>query len=672
MVDVGQLYRQTEGNPFYVTEVLANPGGGIPINVREAVLARAARLSGAGYAVLEAAAIIGRRVAPWLLTAVAGEQAHAAEECMAVGMLVAQEDELAFRHDLAHSTILEAISLPRKQALHRLVLDALKSTPVGRSNLARLAHHAEGAGDREAVLVFAPNAARIASENDAHRAAAALYSLALRYAEDLPPGERAQLLEQHGRACEFIQEQPEAIDSYRTAAELWHQDGNRLKYGYLLSRQASVLSMAGDRDEAGEIIDRAIAVLESLPRGPELAYAYRNKALHHTYLGENPQAIAMADKTLALAKQLGDAYLSILAREAVGMCWLAVDHARGLEYLEETLSLALDNQIEGRVGALYGNMSMAYVDVYHFDRAERLIAEGIAYATERDLDTVRFFMRTWQAIAHFYQGRWDKASEGIDEVLRRPGLASISRIPALAVLGRLRARRGDPGSEDALDEALKIATWRRNFQRSGVVRTARAEAAWLAGQHEGTLEEARAAYDMTLNNKQAGFAAELAFWQWRAGEPVETYDWMLQAYTLHIAGDWQAAAEEWAHLGCPYEQARALADGDTSAQLKALEIFERLGARTDSENLRDKLRAADAVGIPQQPRAATLENPFHLTNRQVEVLKLLIEGLSNAEIAARLHISPKTAEHHVSAVLAKLNVSSRKDAAELGKSSKAF
>jgi DNA-binding NarL/FixJ family response regulator len=142
-------------------------------------------------------------------------------------------------------------------------------------------------------------------------------------------------------------------------------------------------------------------------------------------------------------------------------------------------------------------------------------------------------------------------------------------------------------------------------------------------------------------------------------------EWTAKPFALHIAGDWRAAAQEWQQLDCPYEQARALADGDITAQTTALEIFDRLGARPAADDLREKMRATGVFNIPRGPRPATRENPFGLTARQVDVLRLLAEGLSNGEIAARLHLSPKTVDHHVSAVLAKLDVHSREAAAEL-------
>jgi DNA-binding CsgD family transcriptional regulator len=242
--------------------------------------------------------------------------------------------------------------------------------------------------------------------------------------------------------------------------------------------------------------------------------------------------------------------------------------------------------------------------------------------------------------------------------------STSGQIPALVALGRVRARRGDPGAEEALEEVLALVIKMGNLQFIGIPRAARAEAAWLAGDRGLTLEHARAAYDIVVGKHHPWLTGELAFW--RAGDDVQPLpEWTAKPFALHITGDWRAAADEWQRLGCPYEHARALADGDHEAQLAALEIFDHLGARPAADELREKMRAAGARNIPRGPRSATRENPFGLTDRQMEILGLLVEDLTNADIAARLHLSSKTVDHHVSAVLAKLDVHSREEAAKL-------
>ena len=135
-----------------------------------------------------------------------------------------------------------------------------------------------------------------------------------------------------------------------------------------------------------------------------------------------------------------------------------------------------------------------------------------------------------------------------------------------------------------------------------------------------------------------------------------------EPYVLQCAGDWQSAAAAWERLGCPYEQALALAEGDTKARRAAFEIFDRLGARATAERLKQQLGAEHTQGIPRGPRPSTRCNPAGLTNQQLEVLQLVTDGLRNAEIAETLQITPKTVEHHVSAVLTKLHVRSRAQA----------
>jgi DNA-binding NarL/FixJ family response regulator len=66
--------------------------------------------------------------------------------------------------------------------------------------------------------------------------------------------------------------------------------------------------------------------------------------------------------------------------------------------------------------------------------------------------------------------------------------------------------------------------------------------------------------------------------------------------------------------------------------------------------------------VPARRRSSTLTNPVGLTARQVEVLRLLDDGLTNAELAERLYLSVKTVDHHVSAILTKLDVTKRRDA----------
>jgi DNA-binding CsgD family transcriptional regulator len=135
-------------------------------------------------------------------------------------------------------------------------------------------------------------------------------------------------------------------------------------------------------------------------------------------------------------------------------------------------------------------------------------------------------------------------------------------------------------------------------------------------------------------------------------------------YRLQVAGDGQEAARLWASLGCPYEAALALHDtGQEAALRQALKIFTGLGAPAAAQLTRHKMRRLGVRSIPAGPRTATRSDPLGLTRREREVLDLISAGHSNAEIAAKLFLSAKTVDHHVSAVLAKLGTPTREAAA---------
>jgi DNA-binding CsgD family transcriptional regulator len=247
-------------------------------------------------------------------------------------------------------------------------------------------------------------------------------------------------------------------------------------------------------------------------------------------------------------------------------------------------------------------------------------------------------------------------------VLAREAMGSTNRVMALVALGRLRTRRGDAGIWDILDEALALAARSGTLQRIAPVRGARAEAAYFAGDLECTAHQANAALPLALDKGHPWFIGELAFWLWKAGALREVPALCAQPYALQIAGRWREAAAAWERLGCPYEEARALADGDEPAQRRALSLLDTLGAKPLAEHLRRRMRDAGVRAVPRGPRPTTRQNAAGLTVRELEVLGLLAEGRQNAQIAARLSRSSRTVDHHLASILAKLDTPTRRDA----------
>jgi DNA-binding CsgD family transcriptional regulator len=666
-LDAGALYRQTGGNPFFVTEVLASSETAIPATIREAVLARTARLSPDGRAALEAAAVIGQRMESWLLEIVLQDGAAAVAECLAAGVLLIQDDQLAFRHELTRQTILAAISPLRRRALHRQVLKILQQAPESDKYLARLAHHAEASGDRKAVLAFAPQAARQALAARAHREAAALYALAVEVAGELPLDQQAVLYEGLARASDVIDQREQALAAQRQAIQIWHRLGEPLKEGTNYFFLVAKLIGMGRNAEAEQAAAAALALFETANSPAHLALAYQNQATLRLFSSDHAEAIRWIEKMLVLPGVTTNTGAMIRARTTLGAARMFLDYAHGCQLLEQLAEdcLGMGDPIQAANALVHLTVNSA--ELHHFAIAERYLKTAVAQTSEADVELLRLLLLAEKAHIDLVMGRWTAAADTAGAVLQRPGISVVTRSKALIPLARVRSRRGDPGVWPALDEALALADHAGTLLRLGPARAARAEAAWLAGDPDRAQREARAAYALAVEKQHPWFAGELAYWRWRAGEQIKPPEWLAPPYRLEIEGRWRAAVEEWARLGCVYEQARALSGGDPPAQAAALKIFERLGARPDADFLRQRLQAAGIAAVPVRPRAATRENPFGLTRRQLEVLALLIEGLSNAEIAERLHISAKTAGHHVAAVLSKLDVHSREAAARLAR-----
>jgi ATP/maltotriose-dependent transcriptional regulator MalT len=658
---IDDIYEVTGGNPFFVTEALANKDGGIPSTVRDAVLSRAARLSAASRPVLEIVSVVPARTQMWLLADTISPDAASLEECVETGMLRYEADAIAFRHELARRAIEDALAAPRRQRLHALVLRSLTNRGP-EALLARIVHHAGQAGDSEAVLNYAPAAARQAAALSAHREAASHYQIALQYAGGLTPDERAELFEHRSYECYLTDQCTDALQARREALKIWRQQGNPLREGDNLRWMSRINWYLGRRTDAEVFGNEAVTVLEKLQPGPQLAMAYSNRSQLHMLADDKEQAVEWGSRAIELAKSLGAAEILVHALTNVGTAEYHAGDDAGRIKLEESLSLALSNNFQEHAARAFTNLGAISVRARSYEVAMRHLDTGIAYTTEHDLSSWKLYMAAWRARAYFEQGDWDKAADDADSVLSAYRVSAITKICALAVLGHLRLRRGDPHDAGPLTEAAELAMQTRELQRVAPVASARAESAWFKGDLQAVVNEARLVLDMARGNGDPWVRGEFVFWMWRAGDAKGPAENIAAPYKLQMSGNWRAAADAWRQIGCPYEQAMALGDGDESAQKSALVIFERLGAVPAGERLRQTLRSTGARGIPRGPRPATRENPAGLTTRQMDVLALMGEGIGNAEIAERLFISTRTVDHHVSTILAKMDARTRAEA----------
>lgn len=656
------LYRVTGGNPFFVTEVIASDEEGVPETVRDAVLARAARLSPHGHAILELAAVVPARTELWLIETILPQSSSAVEECIRTGVLRPEPDAVAYRHELARLAVESTLPRPRLKELHAEVLRVLLEQGDALSVLARLVHHAALAGDGAAVLRFAPDAARQAARQGAHREAAIHYGTALHYADMLSPAQRAELLEGRAYECHLTSQLEDAALACSEALALWRDLGEGERVGSNLRWLSRVSWLLGDKAAAEHYAAQAIATLEALPPGRELAMAYSNLAQLRMIEVDVPGAVHWGTLALDLADMLGDDEIKAHALNNVGTAQYHHQDEDGRAKLEASLQLALGHGFEEHAARAFTNLACAEVRLRSYAQACRYLEDGIAYCTEHELDLWRLYVTGWRARARLEVGDWMGAAADAEEVLASYRRSPVIHIQALAAMATIRLRRGDPGSAPMLDEAQKLALGTGESQRIVPVAAVRAEAAWLRGDGAACRAEARAAYELAVEHEGPWAVGQLRYWLWKTGDPLDITAEVAEPYALLFAGDWRAAAAAWERIGCPYEQALALAEGDAGARREAFAIFGRLEAHATAERLKQQLGPGPTHRISRGPRPSTRHNPAGLTNQQLEVLRLIASGLHNAEIAQTLRVSSKTVEHHVSAVLAKLNARSRTQA----------
>ena len=658
-----RLHELTCGNPFFVTEVLS-VSDKVPDTVRDAVIARMARLSNPARAIVNIAALVPGKTERWLLDNIASSTGAALEECLAVGMVALADGSLAFRHELARCAAEEYLPQPQRQELHARILETLLSRTGAEIPTARLVHHADHAGDSAAVLRYAPLAAERAASLGAHREAAAHYASALRHAASLPDEARAQLFERQSYECYLTDQIIEALEAREAALKLWRSSDNRLKEGDSLRWLSRLSWFNGQKAAAEQYATEAVDILESLPPGRELAMAYSNRAQLATLAGDAGPALQWGQKAIDLATALNDTETLSHALNNVGTAKVVRLDSSGLTDLDRSLRLALSGGFQEHAARAYCNLASTGVRLCDFDRADRHLEDGLAYCEKYDLDSWARYMTAYRAASHLAQGEWERAAEDAQAVIQHPRLAPVTKIPALVALGLVRVRRGDPGAEPTLREAWDLALLTGEIQRIGPVIAARAEAAWLKGIPQEISEDVRQGYALASKRADPWVEGELAFWLWRCSGSADGLGGIIEPFAAQIAGHWRAAASAWEAIGCPYEQAVALADGDEESGLRrALETFERLGAAPMAGIVRRKLRASGVRRIARGAQERTRQNPLGLTNRQMKVLALLVQGGRNADIARRLFISEKTVDHHVSAILAKLEVRSRGEAA---------
>jgi DNA-binding CsgD family transcriptional regulator/tetratricopeptide (TPR) repeat protein len=549
--------------------------------------------------------------------------------------------------------------LPRVQSteLHRIALLALEREGA---DDAELAHHAVRAGEVDAILRYAVSAGRTAAAASAHREAIVQFRRALAHADRLTPTEHADLEEAVANSlstrdlwAEAEEHWTRAIGIRRTLHDAEALSRCLRRYGTCLWRLCRTEEYRLATREAFELMrdaddsrERALAYF-SMGSSEEIPIAERNTIL---------------DESARIAKGLDDE--ALVGRALFGKAFMESETGVvDFGLLEEALAHALRSEDANLASAIYTNLYEVAIDMLMLDAYATQYQDALTYCLDHEEHTYSVCMRGSRVTELVRRGRNPEAIELALETMKET-ISPVNRMHLGIGLTTAGFRIGHPEAPEWLEQAWQLGLGNDETFWMIAIATSAAQGAWLTGDQNLVDDRVLATYERGRTN-DPWVQGELSGWLMRLGHDVDRAATFPAPFSLEHSGKYAEAAQAWHELGCPFEEAVALTwTGEPEAMRSALDVFARIGSAPAAANVR-RLLLRDGIRVPaaRGPRPATRSHPAGLTKREAEVLDQLRAGLTNAEIARRLYLSPRTVDHHVSAILAKLGVSSRAEAA---------
>jgi DNA-binding CsgD family transcriptional regulator/tetratricopeptide (TPR) repeat protein len=655
------VYDISGGNPFYVNEILASYSPGIPDNIKDSILSVYNRLDSDTRRVCELLSVMPTGLETDYLGQLEPDYATALASCLEKRVVLLKDNRLLFKHELYRRTIESSLSPFTRIALNKKILSAFGESFEADGETERIIHHAKNANEHQTVVHYAPLAAKKAASVGAHTEAARLYFSAIEYYQGKDPDILVGLFEPYAYECHLTNQIKTAIIYQQKVANIWREKGVPEKLGNSLWFLSRLWWFDGNRRQAERFAKEAVDVLDDRPPSRPKAMAFSNMSQLKMISDQTVECIYWGQRAIEIAQQLADEEILSHAYNNIGTAQMNVPGywQKGLELLRKSLEIALRNNFHEHAARAYTNMAYSAVHMKEYAFAKNILREGIQYCEELELDSWRTYMLSWKARLLLDTGHWEEASAIAGQLIANESQASIVKIGALVVIGTINMRRNATDALPLLLEAKAKAFESMELQRVLPALTALLEYEWITGRP--VLE--KAAIECTIGLLSQGGtlreSSEFDFWLWKVrGQQVP-----LHAVHNRYRADHPEIAMEtaagWEGLGCPYEQALFLFEGDEAAKREAIAIVHRLGAVAIYEKMKLEMRSEGIRSIPRGSRKTTLANSALLTERELGVLELLKEGLQNKEIGSRLFISAKTVDHHISAILFKLDVDSR-------------
>jgi DNA-binding CsgD family transcriptional regulator len=661
------VYNISGGVPFYVNEILASYSPGIPRNIKDAVLAVYQRCVGLKKELWEFLSVAPYGIGIHLLEKISPHYGLSLDQCLNHGILLTDNDNIRFKHELYRRTVEEHVSPLKRIELNRKMLDLLLQHHEG-SCPELIVHHAKNANAYEMVMKYAPMAAKEAAQVGAHIEASKLYLTAIEYAPRGNAEELVDLYEQYAYECYLTNQVKEAIIYQQKALRVWKEKNETEKTGNSLRILSRLWWFEANRRESEKLGHEALTVLENEPASAIKAMAYSNMSQLKMLSDEHEDSIYWGEIAINMARELGNNEILVHALCNVGTVKMRQSDTRqeGENTLRQSLDIALKNEYSEHVGHIYINLGSNAVLMKDYVAASRCFDAGIAYCEERDLDSWSKYIHAWKARMLMETGKWNEAEELCLRLVQKASYSAVIKMGAFIVLGKIKLCAGQPDALEYLEKAKALAFPAGEIQRIAPAMVALLEYEWHTGQAVIAEKELATAIQVIKETDNRWHYSEFAFWLEKTRGIIIHENDLYTPYQLETDGDYRQAAAYWEKLGCPYEEAHALFNGNDEDKRTALSILTALGATATHEKLKQEMRTAGIRNIPRGIRDTTRANPAQLTTRQVDVLKLLHAGLQNKEIAGRLFISAKTVDHHISAILFKLEVNSRTKAVSEG------
>jgi len=650
--ELDEVLALTNGNPLFVREVLASGTDTVPVSVKDSVLARASKVSPPARALLDTVSVIPGSAELSLIERMVDLDADRVRECRRQGLLTATETQIGFHHELQRRAIESSLGSVERRAINREVVEALGP----KANPARLLHHAVEAGDVESIVEYAPRAARSAMDTGSTREAVVHFRSFEPYLDRLSLVERADMLEDWTRG-EYFLDHVEALDVLDRAVEARRLVGDDMALATTLTYGARVHRSYMQNARALEMASEAVEILDRYEPSGELSWALSlNAFIVWLYYEDFPLAVELSDRALAVAEAGTDKRATIWALYTKGSIEYSIGEQGGFSLVMESLRLAQRDGYDYEEVRVLLNLAGMCGDIRDVDRAIEFIREAEGCFARNEMHLLESDARAMLSEYLLWKGQWAEAEGSALESL---GSAPVTAMLASRVLTTLQVRRGNDEAPVAIEQMWERAQSAGQLTIMDPAAAVIAEYLWLSGDRDP--EHVRILRDVFKMGLRAGRpwpSGALVFWMWKLGYVDAVPPGTPHCYGCIVDGDHRAAVEYWGEREIPYERALALMHGDVSEQIEAIRVFESLGASAGAARLR-KVLLAEGVKVPRGAAEATRRNVVGLTARQAEVLELLVEGLTNTQIADRLFVSRRTVESHVAGILMKFDVSTR-------------